>query len=179
MNEVKNLNVTPRTSHATLFRRQASGFTLLELIAVLLVLAIMTSAVVPLFRQSLTTLRTDRATVDMVALLKYAQERAVTDSTEYRFYMDKDAGAYWVQRLAGLNEDREKVFELASARKTLPENLEMQVSKARKDRELDMQYITFFASGACDIAKISIKRPTGSAIVIQTKGKLGQFEIKD
>ena len=71
-----------------------TGFSLIELLLVLIFLIIISLAVVPIFRGSLDTVHADYTLRDIVALLKYAQERAVTDTTPFRFYMDPERGEY-------------------------------------------------------------------------------------
>ncbi len=155
------------------------GFTLIELVIVLTIFALMTAAVVPIYVGSVTWARSDRAVRDFVALMKYAQERALTDQVEYRFYMDYDTGAFWLLRF-GENEDGEPAFvaldESDTGRRTLPENVSLEGTKARKDSELEAHYIAFHGSGACDYATVKLDCAGRKTVTIRTKGHLGQFE---
>jgi prepilin-type N-terminal cleavage/methylation domain-containing protein len=69
-------------------RQSGGGFTLMELIIVLTIIVIMSAAVVPVFGPSMAKLQRDHAVRDFVATLRYAQERAVTDTREYRLALD-------------------------------------------------------------------------------------------
>jgi len=86
--------------------RAACGFTLMELIVVMTIISLMTAAVVPIYQGTLTWARNDRAVSQVVSLMKYAQERAVTDSVPYRFYIDDEKGAFWLAR-QGTDKDGE------------------------------------------------------------------------
>ncbi|MBN2309716.1 MAG: type II secretion system protein [Candidatus Hydrogenedentes bacterium] len=157
------------------------GFTLIELIVVMTILALMLGVVVPLYQGSLTWVRTDRATRDFVALMKFAQERAISHATEYRFYMDYDTGAYWLMRLAAI-QDGEKVFEDVpeyGGRRLLPEGLSLRGSHARNDRDREAHFIAFYATGACDYATVKLSRGPGETTTIDTKGRLGQLEVDE
>jgi prepilin-type N-terminal cleavage/methylation domain-containing protein len=158
------------------------GFTLIEIILVLTILTILTAAVVPLYQGSITWARGDRAVRDFVSLMKYGQERAVTDVTEYRLYMDEDEGRYWLMRLAAMDGD-EKTFEeipdAVGGIRTLPEGTTLVPEEARRDAKRNAHFIAFHSSGACDYASVSLERNDREATRIETKGKLGQFEVTE
>ena len=158
------------------------GFTLMELVVVLTILFILLGGVVPLFQGSISWARGDRASRDFVALMKHAQERAVADATEYRFYMNRDTGRYWLMRFRGMDGE-EKVFEpvgeLDGGVRVLPESVELERPEAHRDRARDAYYIAFHASGACDYASVALERSDGVTVRIKTKGRLGQFEVDE
>ena len=158
------------------------GFTLIELVIVLTIFALMTAAVVPIYHGSITWTRSDRAIRDFLALMKYAQERALTDQVEHRFYMDYETGGYWLLRL-GEDEDEEPAFvplgEAVADRRILPENVSLEGTKARRDRELEAHYIAFHGSGACDYATVKLDCAARRTVTIRTKGHVGQFEVDE
>ena len=158
------------------------GFTLIELIVVMTIIALLTAAVVPMYQGSLTRVLQDRATRDFVAYLKYAQERAITDATEYRFYFRDEQRDYWVMRLDKV-EAGEKHFvyldEGAAEVKQLPEGIEFERPKARFDKDLEAHFVAFYGTGACDYATIKLETGDGDRIVLETKGRLGRFEVKE
>ena len=178
------------------------GFTLIELIVVLTIIAIMTAAVVPLYRGSISWVRGDRAARDVVAVMKFAQERAVTDATEYRFYLDADKGRYWLMRQDGgrpsvdgasrpVPQTRrdgsstrgDKLFkdvgDVAGGRRRLPEGTKLKGIDARFDAEENAYYVAFHPSGACDYASVELHRADKKVTRIETKGRLGQFEVTE
>lgn len=162
--------------------RTRDGFTLIELIVVMTIIALMTAVVVPMYQGSLTYVQRDRAVRDFVAHMKYAQERAITDSTEYRFYFREEQRDFWVMRLASMKGD-EKEFayldEGATEVRHLPETVHLDDPKARFDRDREANYVAFYASGACDYAKIVLESDDDTRITLETKGRLGQFKVKE
>lgn len=158
------------------------GFTLIELVIVLSIIAILSAAVVPVFNASFASVETDHAVRDLVAFIKYGQERAVTDTTEYRLYLVQDTGEYRLLRFKGF-EDEEKLFEPLDEPQgktmRLPRRLEIDRLNARKDRLRDAHYIAFYPNGACDEATISLRRGNERSIRIKTHGALGRLEVDE
>src|SRR4051812_14899563 len=72
------------------------GFTLLELVIVMLVLAILTGIMVPALRGFLVSSRARDASTQILSLTQYARARAAADSTIYRLNFDLVNGAYWL-----------------------------------------------------------------------------------
>lgn len=161
---------------------RTAGFTLIELIIVMTFIALISAAVIPIYQGSLTRIQKDRATRDFIAYMKYAQERAITDATEYRFYISDKDNAFWVMRL-DKREGDEKEFaypdEGASEVKYLPESVTVEKAKARRDKDRDARFIAFYGSGACDYATITLEDEEGNQIKLETKGRLGQFEVEE
>jgi prepilin-type N-terminal cleavage/methylation domain-containing protein len=158
-----------------------SGFSLMELMLVVTLLAIITSAVVPVYSGSLGSIHANHAVRDIVALIKYAQERAVSDTTEYRLYLDDKNGQYWLMRW----EESEDGFAFVEAdergeeRRTLPPDLSMKEPDAFMDKDRDVRYIGFYPSGACDFAELQLVKDNGDVVTVGTKCKLGQIEVDE
>ncbi|NUM56533.1 MAG: type II secretion system protein [Candidatus Hydrogenedentes bacterium] len=160
---------------------EKNGFTLLEAVVVLMIAMIMTAAVLPMYQGSLTWARRDKVTRDLVARMKYAQERAIADVTEYRFYLDHERGTHWLMRHGGKKDGKDAYSEVDDAgatRERLPESLEFEKPKASFDKELKAHYIAFYPGGACDYATVKLKYDKHEAITIKTKGRIGQFEVE-
>jgi prepilin-type N-terminal cleavage/methylation domain-containing protein len=165
----------------------AHGFTMMELIIVLVILGILTSAVVPMYARSLNSVHRNHAVRDLLATLKYAQERAISDMLEHRVYFDPEKNQYWIERfLKREKEDREnKEFEpLREAygnRHELPESLKLDRPRTERDRENHTYYIPFYPNGACGYATIRLKpvKRGEHTIVIETEGAIGRMKVKE
>lgn len=157
------------------------GYTLIELIIVVTVIALITASVVPIYRGAFGSVHTEHAVRDIVALLKYAQERAVTDTTAYRFCIRPETREYWIMRQD--TEGKERLFveieDKKAERETLPKYLTFDRPDAFEDRSLDAYYIQCEPSGACSAATIELTRDDGTRFRIKTKGKLGHIEVDE
>lgn len=163
------------------FRAERSGFSLLELLVVLCIITVISAAVIPVFSGAFVKLQRDHMLRDIVAMMKYAQERSITDCTEYRVYLNDEKGSFWLMRLQeadGEEKHFETVDEPWSTVQTLPPNTKFQRLTAPKDREYDAHYVAFYPSGACDYVTIRIVDEDRGRIQIATKGNLSQFEVK-
>lgn len=154
----------------------------MELIIVMTILAVMTATVVPIYHGSISFVQRDRASRDFVALMKYAQERAIIDTVEYRFYMSAEKNAYWIMRYVKTDEEGEKQFARPDGGegivRRLPQTIALKKPKAHLDKKAKAHYISFFPGGACDEAKLELILDRRQKITIDTKGRLGQFEVK-
>jgi len=73
------------------------GFTLLELMLVVLIAAVLAGMSVPMFRKTFNNLQFERCCWDLAALLNYAGQRAIFSRTEYRFRLNTDEAKFWIE----------------------------------------------------------------------------------
>jgi len=165
-------------------RRVSKGFTLLELIVVMTILAIISAAVVPMYGRSLAAIQLRSVRNDFVSLLSFVQARAVAESREYRVYIDSREGVYWVMYFDGVDDKEEKVFQFVEAEygqeHAIPQGYEIKSVSAPKDRNYDAYYIACYPNGACDNnATVSFKNvQDGRGFEVTTTGAMGKFEVK-
>ncbi len=161
-----------------------NGFTLLELIVVMTILAVISMAVVPVYVAGMTAVEIRNARSDFIATLRFIQELSIKESREYRLYISQDDGTYWVMRLSGL-KDTEKQFEPVveefGVEKRLPEYLKITRVQARKERSGNARFIACLPNGASDQAVVSMRdqRMRGRSFDIEVKGVLGKVEVKE
>jgi len=146
-------------------------------------LAIITGAIVPIYSNSMATIQLRSAQNDFVSILVFVQERAVSESLEYRLYIDDEEGSYWVMFLKGFDKD-EEVFKQVKAdfgkKQYLPTFMSIDRLKAREDRKRGVRFIGCYPNGACDRASLTIRdtRSRGRKITIETLGSLGKIRAK-
>jgi len=165
-------------------RSEFAGFTLLELIVVVTLLGIISMTVVPVFVGSMSSLQLKNTSNDVVALLNFVQQRAVSESREHRIYFDDEAGEYWVEILAGYDEDNEKIFREVSASygeiHELSSNLSFERVRMPKDRDRNgLYYVSCYPNGATDRGQITIQdeRNFRDRFRIEILGAMGKVEI--
>jgi len=74
----------------------ASGFTLLELILVMVIICMVLGMAAPSLRNFFASRQTADAAAQLVALAEYARSQAVAEGRPYRLNLDLDAGTYWL-----------------------------------------------------------------------------------
>lgn len=153
----------------------------MELILVLTLLAIISSAIVPVFSRSLVSIHGKHSQREIIALLKYAQERAITDTVNYRFYCDPELNQYWLMRLDDQNGNRVfvEVTDKTGMRKTLPGNVKIEPKSLYRDKFLKAYFLEFYPSGASDRGELTLTTDDGETIDISTEGHAGQIEVDD
>lgn len=157
------------------------GFSLLELILVVTLIAIISSAVMPIYGSSLKFVHADYAERDIMSLLNYAQERAITDTTAYRFCLDEELRQYWLMRLDEVNGERmfREVTEKQARRRTWSQDVKVIPVKAFEDKHLGASYVQFYPSGACDYGEFDIERADETTTTIKLEGRVGHIEVEE
>jgi len=74
-----------------------AGFTLVELMVVIVVLTILTAMIVPEFSGTHEEALLRAAGRDLVSAMKYAASQAVTRHQDHRLHIDPVQGAYWLE----------------------------------------------------------------------------------
>ena len=172
-------------------RASKGGFTLVELVVVLCILAVLMAAVVPMYAGSLMWARSDRACRGVAALMRYAGEMAIIEETDYRVCFDRDKGTCWAMRRVhseemseeGAAEKEGNVFESLGERRgeaqALPEGIEFGKVKAQYNDEGEFYFIEFRPSGSCDFATVPIIDADGETTRIHLRGSVGTLEIEE
>jgi len=164
-------------------RATALGFTLLELMVVLSVMAIITAAIVPVYSNSVGGIQARNARNDLVSILLFCQELAVRESREYRVCIDPRENSFWVMRLVDVDKN-EKIFEDVAESwgemQYLPEYMSFGRVSARRDRSVGGYHIACYPNGATDRVSVELRddRDRRSSYTITTLGGLGKIEVK-
>jgi prepilin-type N-terminal cleavage/methylation domain-containing protein len=105
-------------------RRHRAGFTLLELVVVLLVVSVVAMTVVPVMRNFARGRKLSDAAVQVMSLANYARTQSVAQGKYFRLNFDPQAGAYW---LTARTYDRfEELGNEFGQRFVLPEGVRME-----------------------------------------------------
>lgn len=159
------------------------GFTFIEMIVVVSVLAILTAVIVPVYGNSISAMRARSARGDFIALLFHAQERAVRESREIRVCLKEEDRSYWLEGwVSGIGED--KVFEILKEGPhtgvyLFPDSVVLAQIRARTDRGRKTRFIACYPNGGSDRASIRIASGARGTkdTTIATTGALGGIEV--
>jgi len=125
-------------------RRASRGFTLFEMLAVILLIAIAATAAAISVTQGLTSARANAASSEMAATLRATRAQAIVRNTPQVFEVDIRAGTYH-------GADGRVV--------SLPSGIELGITSAKEDRPNDHTgRIRFFPDGSSTGGRVTLKR---------------------
>ena len=151
-----------RTGRAARTTVRRAGFTLLELVMVLMLISLVMGLAAPSLRGFLSGRKSAEAAAQIIALGQYARTQAVSTGATYRLNVDPMERLYWltVQRAGG---DFRDLGTEVGRRFSLPERVEaswMLSSHAAHD------YIEFYADGRTEAGSLQLTDGDGQVFDI-------------
>lgn len=153
-------------------KTRRDGFTLLELVMVILVLAIITVGAVPQLRGLYRHSELARAVTGMVELLNYAHQRAVLEQQPQVVLLDVKEGRYWMEALdeerASKRKRRASLRSSSRRRKNVtkmsggfPKGYEVAycyLPLADEEVHREEARLTFYPDGSCDGLHVTVAK---------------------
>lgn len=133
---------------------QNKGFTLLELILVVLIISALVGLSTPMFRKTLADMQFNQACMDLNSALNYARQAAILNKGEYQVKLNAGEGKFWIQPGG-------KAY-------SLPKEIKIISDKGQ---------ITFYPTGRCEAATITVTSGSKSR-TFTTEGTAGYVKIK-
>jgi len=149
------------------------GFTLLELILVMVIICTVLAMAAPSLRGFFASRQTTDAAAQMVALAQYARAQATAQGTTYRLNVDTQAGKYWLtSQTAGafvaLPSEFGRVF-------LLPEGTR---AEWESPAEASAQgWVAFYADGRSDTAEIQLTGRQGEKVTVACVSPAERFHV--
>jgi prepilin-type N-terminal cleavage/methylation domain-containing protein len=162
-------------------RNARSGFSLIELVVVMTLLAVMAMTVTPVFRGSLAGARADHAARDLFAEFVAAQERAVTHAVEYRVYLDQRKNSYWVAHAPFVSKNEYgTIATMQGDVVVVPDRLKISKVSGRSAGG-GRYYLAFYPHGGTDVGELLLVDAFDSRSVyrIETTGTRVEFHQPD
>ena len=140
-------------------RRYNFGFTLMELVLVLAIVAVVAMSAAPVLRGFVRGRAAGESAGVFIAATQYARSQAVSDGTTYRLNIDTAAGKWWLTMMDGSGA----FVDVAASNGqgyTLPETVRMQTDAPTVD---GMQVIEFDPMGRSDPATVTFTGTMGNS----------------
>jgi prepilin-type N-terminal cleavage/methylation domain-containing protein len=157
---------------------RTGGFTLLELILVLVIISVLLGMAAPSLRGFFASRKAHDAAAGILSLIRYARSQAITEGRNYRLNLDPDDGVYWltVNEAGGY-----AMLNTAIGRKyLLPEYTTMEVQMDdddSKDDDASHEYIEFYPKGRADVCTIRIFDQSGDEVDVYTETPAERYRV--
>jgi general secretion pathway protein H len=155
----------------------ARGYTLIELIVVLVLLGLMFGLAVPKFRQAILSNSLDATSLRIIGLVEDLRERAISDQVSYVLHLDLRAKKLWA--FAGTASEEEQ--ETARARAyQLPADVNIEDIWSWSSGKLyDEAKIHFSKKGYVEQSMIHIRSEDGRQLSLELTPFLGTIKIHE
>lgn len=166
------------------------GFTLVELMVVIIVVSILTAVMVPQFTGTHEEELLRAAGRDLVGAMKYASSQAVTRHQIHRLHIDPRRGEFWLEaetkfrdfeRIsegAGHMDERITVFVRASSAALEPGTFEAPPSLPEEDDSIPPEVIRFRADGTADGREIDLRDRSGFGLRLRVNPITARVQLK-
>jgi len=156
------------------------GFSLFEMIVVLIIISLMTVLVVPQLAGTLMKMNAKTSAKKVAAALRYARSRAVAEKIPYVSVFDLEASRMAVmdyRQWAEISESGKSFFAADAGTKIydLPDGVHFE-KKSRDDREMSFQ-IAFYPTGAGTGGEIVIADEQDRKYTVHTDFITGAVEV--
>jgi type II secretion system protein H len=155
-------------------RQFSRGFTLIELVLVMVIAAVAMAIVIPTLSHSVQGRRCGDAAAQMCALAGYARTEAISQGIVYRLNLDVPGRQFYLSMQQGgafvdLGEEFGRHFEL-------PDDLMIQTDLQAQS---DGLYVQFTPDGKCDPATITITDNRRNQVQLACQSATEMFHVVD
>ncbi|MFC1494450.1 GspH/FimT family pseudopilin [Thermodesulfobacteriota bacterium] len=152
----------------------STGFTLLELILVMVIISTLLAIASPSLQGFFTSRRTNDAASNILSLMKLARTQAITEGRIYRLNLDTDKRSYWLTAVEeGIFNELKTEFGRTFI---LPVDTSVELEKETKD-DLTEKYIEFYPEGWAQSGLIRLTDRRGDVIEIMSSSPLERYRV--
>jgi prepilin-type N-terminal cleavage/methylation domain-containing protein len=165
------------SSHYKKTYYQNRGFSLVELIVVIVLLGLMFGIAVPNFREAMLTDSLDNASLNIIGLVQDLRERAVSDQIPYILNFDIPEKKMWAFPSNATDEERETAQESAAV---LPDDVIIQdVWTWASGKQYNDAAIRFNRKGYIEQSVIHLQSEDGRELSLELAPFLGSIKIHE
>ena len=158
-------------------KKSLTGFTLIELVLVILLVSVIAALSTPLFRRTFSDLELKGASFTMAKLINYARQTAIIEKANYKLNLDFAEGKFWITKrdsaageaeYKGIGSRYGKVFSLPGG-----------VRFADADGNFnEKSEIVFYPDGRSAGGDIKIVNKAGDGRILRVRGFGRRVEIE-
>lgn len=150
------------------------GFTLLELILVMVIISTVLAMAAPSLRGFFSSRKIHDAAANILSLVRYARSQAISEGLTYRLNIDSEKGVYWLTSnregaFSELNKEFGREF-------LLPADTTVKLEK-EDDKTKAEKYIAFFPQGMAETGTITLTDRSGDVIEITSPSPAETYRI--
>jgi prepilin-type N-terminal cleavage/methylation domain-containing protein len=155
----------------------ARGYTLIELILVLVLLGLMFGIAVPKFRQAVLSDSLDATSLRIIGLVQDLREKAVSNQVTYVLHLDLRGKKLWAFAGTASEEEQEKARERAYQ---LPDDVKIEDIWSWSSGKLyDEATIHFSKKGYIEQSMIHLQSLDGRQLSLELSPFLGSIKVHD
>jgi type II secretion system protein H len=156
-------------------RRHPRGFTLLELVLVMIILCIALAAAAPSLTGWGRASKVRDAGDQFLAVTRWARTQALADSQVYRLNVDSKTGTYWVtvqdgQRFVPPGSEFGRVF-------SIPDGFAIAMTTWQQEQQQPLSSVDFLPTGRTEPARVRIGRDDANAVDIECPSPAEGFRL--
>ena len=162
-------------------RRRDSGFTLVELILVMVVIFTLATVVMPRFSDFFPSLQVRKSTEHLMAWARKARADAALTGTRQRLYLDMVNRKFWIENEPRPIKEPGRFLPLggAWAEEPLPDGVEFEtIDKAETDTDVKIRYVEFRPDGTSTDATIVLASDNGDRQTLKIEGATSKISIE-
>jgi len=155
----------------------ARGYTLIELIVVIVLLGLMFGLTVPKFRQAVMSDTLDATSLRIIGLVENLREKAISDQVTYILHLDLRSKTLWAFASTASEEDQEKARNRAYK---LPADVNIEDIWSWSGGKLyDEAKIHFSKKGYIEQSMIHLRSEDGRQLSLELSPFLGSIKIHE
>jgi type II secretion system protein H len=149
--------------------RGRAGFSLIELLVVIVLMAVLTAMIVPEMRGTFEDARLRSTGRKLASAMNLAHSRAVTLQQAHRLALDAQSGRFAVERMARETEGSGfiPVSDVPGGTGELDKRITLELSK---DTEGDPNTVSFYPNGTAEAAQILLRDREGFVLALKVNG---------
>lgn len=156
--------------------RPSRGFTLIELVLVMLIIGLLLAIVAPALGGLLRSQRMDQSARTIIALLQEARARSAADAKPYRLAIDTEDNTCWLEALTPEGFERPR----ATAGKVVELESKLLIELQGGTEEGELLYVRVDPDGTGELAQITMTREDdGKQVAVYCRTPTEPYRVGD